>query len=43
MPKKPVVIGELQFSSKGEAKIYFSDILNKYPLGTQLSDSNLMI
>lgn len=40
MPKKTVVIGELQFSSKGEAKIYFSNILNKYPLGTQLSDSN---
>lgn len=40
MPKKPVVIGELQFSSKGAAKEYFSDILNKYPLGKELSDSD---
>lgn len=37
MPKKPVVVGELLFSAKGEAKEYFSEILNKYPLGTELN------
>lgn len=36
MPKKPVVIGELRFSAKGEAKSHFTDILNKHPLGTEL-------
>jgi hypothetical protein len=40
MPKKPVVIGELQFSSKGEARTHFSEILNKYPLDSELSDSD---
>ncbi len=40
MPKKSVVIGELQFSSKGEAKTYFSKILNNHPVGTVLSDRN---
>ncbi len=37
--KNPVAIGELQFSSKGEAKEYFTKILNKHPLGTELSNS----
>ncbi len=37
MPKKSVVIGELFFSAKGEAKEYFTGILNKHPLGEELS------
>jgi hypothetical protein len=40
MPKKPVLVGELQFSSKGEARTYFSEILNKHPVGSGLSDSD---
>jgi hypothetical protein len=40
MPKKPVFVGELQFSSKGEARTYFSEILNKHPVGSGLSDSD---
>ncbi len=36
MPKKPVLIGELYFGAKGEAKTHFTEILNKYPLGTEL-------
>lgn len=40
MPKKPVALGELQFSSKGEAKTYFSEILNNHPVGTALSDDD---
>ena len=36
MPKKPVVIGELLFSTKKEAKSYFTEILNKYPLATAI-------
>lgn len=39
MPKKPVTVGELLFSTKKEAKEYFSRILNKYPLGTELNAS----
>jgi len=38
MPKKPVTIGELQFDSRLEAKTYFTEILNKYPLSTELID-----
>ena len=38
MPKKSVALGEMQFTSKSEAKTYFTKILNKYPLGTELSD-----
>ncbi len=36
MPKKPVVIGELLFSTKKEATSYFTKILNKYPLATAI-------
>mgnify|MGYP001794339373 CR=1 FL=1 len=36
MPKKSVVIGELFFSTKKEAKSYFTEILNKYPLATAI-------
>ncbi len=39
MPKKPVLLGELKFGSKQEAKKHFSDILNRHPLGTKLSNS----
>lgn len=38
MPKKPVTLGELKFDSKQEAKKHFSDILNRHPLGTELSN-----
>ncbi len=38
MPKKPVVLGELKFDSKKEAKEHFSNILNKHPLKTKLSN-----
>lgn len=38
MPKKAVVLGELKFDSKQEAKKHFSDILNKHPLGTELTN-----
>lgn len=43
MPRKPVVIGELRFNSKGEAKAYFSKILDKYSLGTELSSSEAIL
>lgn len=40
MPKKPVVVGELYFNTKSEAKAHFSKILNKYPLDTELISSD---
>lgn len=39
--KKPVTIGGRQFPSKKEAREHFTNILNKHPLGTKLSNGEL--
>lgn len=43
MPAKPIEIGSLRFSKKGEAIAFFRNMLNKYELGDEVSDADTQI
>ena len=43
MPKKPAVIGERTFASKGEALSFLRDILNSYKPGDDVSSEHAAI
>lgn len=40
MPAKPLTVGSLQFTKRGDANAYFRDMLNRYDLGDKLSASD---